>query len=112
MIQAPLSYGLSSSDDSRGQGKKKVVTQLNELGAYNFFPVMGGYGRSGIPDIIGCYRGYFFAVECKAGKNTTTALQERELQKIRDAGGIAIVVNEENIDDVKAALQAHTGDRL
>ena len=92
--------------------KKKVVTQLNELGAYNFFPVMGGYGRSGIPDIIGCYRGYFFAVECKAGKNTTTALQERELQKIRDAGGIAIVVNEENIDDVKAALQAHTGDRL
>jgi Holliday junction resolvase len=92
--------------------KKKVVAQLNELGAYNFFPVMGGYGRSGIPDIIGCYRGYFFAVECKAGKNTTTALQERELQKIRDAGGIAIVVNEENIDDVKAALQAHTGDRL
>jgi len=92
--------------------KKKVVAELNTLGAYNFFPVMGGYGRSGIPDIIGCYRGYFFAVECKAGKNTTTALQERELQKIRDAGGIAIVVNEENIDDVKAALQAHTGDRL
>ena len=92
--------------------KKKIVAELNTLGAYSFFPVMGGYGRSGIPDIIGCYRGYFFAVECKAGKNTTTALQERELQKIRDAGGIAIVVNEENIDDVKAALQAHTGGRL
>lgn len=88
--------------------KKKVVAQLNELGAYNFFPVMGGYGRSGIPDVIGCYRGCFFAIECKAGKNTTTALQERELQKIRDAGGIAIVVNEENIEYVKAALQAHS----
>jgi Holliday junction resolvase len=92
--------------------KKKVVAQLDELGAYNFFPVMGGYGRSGIPDVIGCYRGCFFAIECKAGKNTPTALQERELQKIRDAGGIAIVVNEENIDAVKAALQAHTGPRL
>jgi hypothetical protein len=53
-----------------------------------------------------------FAIECKAGNNTTTALQERELQKIRDAGGIALVVNEENIDAVKAAVQAHTGHRL
>ena len=89
--------------------KKKVKLVLDELGAYHFFPLMGGFGRAGVPDIIGCYKGHFFAIECKAGKNTTTALQDRELEKIRKAGGVAIIVNEENIEDVKAAIQAHTG---
>jgi Holliday junction resolvase len=89
--------------------KRKVVALLKEMGAYNFFPVMSGYGRSGIPDIVGCYKGHFFAVECKAGDNKTTALQELELQKIRDAGGIALVINEENIAYVETALRAHTG---
>ena len=89
--------------------KKKVKLVLDELGAYHFFPLMGGFGRAGIPDVIGCYNGCFFAIECKAGKNTTTALQDRELEKIRKAGGVALIVNEENIEDVKAAIQAHTG---
>ena len=89
--------------------KRKVVALLKEMGAYNFFPVMSGYGRSGIPDIVGCYRGVFFAIECKAGDNKTTALQELELQKIRDAGGIALVINEENIEHVQATLRDHTG---
>lgn len=89
--------------------KRKVVSLLKEMGAYNFFPVMSGYGRSGIPDIVGCYNGHFFAIECKAGDNKTTALQELELQKIRDAGGIALVINEENLEHVQAALRAHIG---
>jgi hypothetical protein len=54
-------------------------------------------------------RGVFFAIECKAGDNKTTALQELELQKIRDAGGIALVINEENIEHVQAAIRDHTG---
>jgi len=89
--------------------KKEVKLVLDELGAYHFLPLMGGFGRAGVPDIIGCYKGYFFAIECKAGSNTTTALQDRELEKIRKAGGVAIIINEENIKHVKAAIQAHSG---
>ena len=88
--------------------KKAVQKQLDLLGAYYFFPATGGFGRSGVPDIIGCYQGAFFAIECKAGKNTPTALQERNMKKIRDNGGIAIVVNEENlkiVQDVLSQLQ-------
>jgi hypothetical protein len=92
--------------------KRKVKAVLDELGAYHFFPLMGGFGRAGVPDIIGCYNGYFFAIECKAGSNKTTALQDRELATIRKAGGVAIIINEENIEDVKAAIQAHSGHRL
>lgn len=92
--------------------KKKVKAILDELGAYHFFPLMGGFGRAGVPDIIGCYKGCFFAIECKAGSNKTTELQERELEKIRRAGGVAIVINEGNLADVKAAIQAHSSNRL
>jgi Holliday junction resolvase len=85
--------------------KKRVVNVLKENGAYYFFPASGGYGRSGVPDVVGCYRGVFFAVECKAGSNKPTALQEAEMRKIREANGITLVVNEDNIDDVKIMLR-------
>lgn len=85
--------------------KDRVRKILDGLGAYYFFPATGGYGRSGVPDIVGCYNGVFFGIECKAGKGTTTALQDRELQRIKDAGGIALVVNENNVEEVKSILE-------
>ena len=84
--------------------KDKIKTILKELKCYYFMPSANGYGRSGIPDFIGCLNGAFFAIETKAGKGTTTALQDREIQRIKDAGGIALVINEENIDTLKRTL--------
>jgi len=84
--------------------KTKVVAILKEFGAYYFYPVTGGYGASGVPDIVGCYHGNFFAVECKAGKGKTTALQEKNIANIYAAGGTALVVNEDNIEDVRDLL--------
>jgi len=72
--------------------KDACVEVLKAFNAYYFFPVMGGYGRSGIPDIIVCFRGHFIAIECKAGFNTTTQLQERELKAIAAAGGTTLVI--------------------
>ena len=84
--------------------KKKVVDQLKALGAYYFYPVTGGYGASGVPDIVGCYKGKFFAIECKAGKNKPTALQQKNIDAIAAQGGAVWVVNEENMDGVTAWL--------
>lgn len=75
--------------------KARVKAILDEYGAWHFMPVSNGMGRHGIPDIIVCIGGHFLAVECKAGKGKTTALQDRELQKIRDAGGEALVVSDD-----------------
>ena len=80
--------------------KKVVVAQLKQLGAYYFYPVTGGYGQSGVPDVVGGYEGLFFGIECKAGKNKPTPLQDRNLKQIRDAGGIDLVVNEDNMNAV------------
>ena len=63
--------------------KKKAVQVLKELSAYYFYPVTGGYGRSGVPDIVVCYKGLFIGIECKAGKNKPTPLQEKNLDEIR-----------------------------
>ena len=87
--------------------KNRVVKHLKELGeqVYYFFPATGGYGRSGVPDIVGCYNGKFFGIECKAGKNTTTPLQKLELEKIDKATGVALVINEDNMDNVISLLE-------
>ena len=81
--------------------KKQVVEILKREGVYYFYPVTGGFGRSGIPDIICCLNGRFFGIECKAGTNKPTALQEAEMARIRLAGGKTLVVNETNLNDVK-----------
>jgi Holliday junction resolvase len=80
--------------------KKKVKEILDQMGVYHFSPMQNGMGRAGITDIIGCLDGQFLGIECKAGKGTTTALQERELTRIQNAGGYALVVNETNINQL------------
>lgn len=93
-----------------GRVKKVVKIMLDVRGVYHFSPATGGYGRSGIPDIIACHRGRFIAIECKAGSNEPTALQQRELQRIRDGGGYALWVNESNVDDVHKLLKQINGE--
>lgn len=86
--------------------KKQVAKILDEYGAYYFYPATGGFGRSGVPDIIVCFKGHFIGIECKAKKNTPTLLQLRELQKIVVAGGFSVVINEDNIERVREILDA------
>ena len=84
--------------------KKQVTDILKSFGAYYFTPVTGGFGRSGIPDIVACYRGRFIGIECKAGKGVPTALQLKNLQDIKDQGGVSVVVKEDNIHVVQEIL--------
>lgn len=86
--------------------KNRVEVILREAGVYYFFPATHGYGRSGVPDIIACVDGGFLAIECKAGKGQITALQARELDRIRAAGGKSLLVNEETVYLVYEAIKA------
>ena len=84
--------------------KKAVVAILKELGIFYFFPAANGYGTAGVSDIICCADSLFIAIECKAGRGKTTALQDRFIANVRSVGGTAIVVNETNIADMKEEL--------
>ncbi len=87
-----------------GKVKAKLKKVLDEMGIWHFSPFQAGMGRAGIPDVIACYEGRFVAFECKAGRGKTTALQEREINAIRKAKGLAFVINEENVDNTKELL--------
>ena len=98
-----------------GKVKKRVKAILDELKVYHFSPMQNGMGRAGIPDIIACHGGKFIGIECKAGDNKPTALQERELNRILNAGGEAFVINEENVEQLREELiwmNKHSKDNL
>ena len=85
---------------------KDVVRRvLKALGAYYAMPATGGYGSSGVPDFLVCYRGKFIGIECKANGNNPTALQEKNLRDIGLCGGVALVIDESNIADLGYLLE-------
>ena len=84
--------------------KASVRKLLDMLGIYHFMPPANGFGRAGIPDIIGCMDGHFIAIECKAGKGQTTALQDRELNAILNHGGTVFIAREDNLEDLQQLL--------
>ena len=62
----------------------------------------GAYGRRGIPDLIGCIHGRFYALEIKRPGQKARPLQEHVLNEIADAGGIVAVVTSK--EDVKGIV--------
>lgn len=78
--------------------KRKITNLLREYEVWYCFPVAGPYGRAGLPDIMALKDGVFLGIEAKSGKNKPTPLQKQQLQKIRMAGGLSMVVNEDNLE--------------
>ena len=85
--------------------KEKVKKILNKIGAYHCMPATGGYGASGVPDIIACYQGRFIGIECKANGGKPTALQKKHLADIKNAKGLSLLIDESNIDMLEYLLQ-------
>jgi len=63
----------------------------------------GMYGTAGIPDIIACIGGEFYAFEVKTSSGKLTKLQETIIQRIRKAKGKAYKVT--SVEEVKSILE-------
>lgn len=87
---------MATTPESKVKAKIKAI--LKQHNVYYAMPIGTGYGNSGVPDFLCCVNGHFLAIEAKAGKGTTTALQEKNLREIKEAGGTAAVINETTID--------------
>jgi len=87
--------------------KKKVVEILKQRGAYYFYPVTGGYGASGVPDIVACVNGRFLGIEVKADakKRGPTALQQKNLRQINETGGVGVVIDANNLDELSEVME-------
>jgi hypothetical protein len=90
--------------------KNKIKKMLDAREIYHFSPYMAGMGRSGVPDIIACFKHHFIAIEAKAGNNQPTPLQAREILKIQTCGGHALVINENNLESLEFLLDTIQGE--
>ena len=68
---------------------------------------MAGYGKAGVPDIIGCWRGMFFGIEVKASGRHPTPLQIMCGKAIEEANGEWFFGTYE---EVKAAFETYLMD--
>ena len=95
------------ADTPEKKVKRKIVDILKQYGMYYFYPVTGGYGASGVPDIVACYNGRFIGIEVKADmkKNKPTALQQKNLREIDEHGGVALVIDANNLDHLVDTLE-------
>ncbi|MGI6497537.1 MAG: VRR-NUC domain-containing protein [Oscillospiraceae bacterium] len=64
----------------------------------------GIYGTAGIPDIIACIDGRFYAFEVKTPVGKTTKLQEATIRKILACGGNVSVVR--SASEVRAVINS------
>ncbi|HMA78503.1 MAG TPA: VRR-NUC domain-containing protein [Candidatus Paceibacterota bacterium] len=96
------------ADTPEKKVKKKVVEILKQYNAYYFYPVTGGFGASGVPDIVTCVKGRFLGIEVKADakKRGPTALQQKNLNEINATGGIGLVIDANNLDELTETLDA------
>jgi Holliday junction resolvase len=81
-------------------------------GAYVRKIAGGPYQASGMPDLLVCWRGRFVAIEMKMPGKKPTRIQEAEIGRIRDAGGIAEVATSAGaaVEVVRrASAQTHDG---
>ena len=83
--------------------QRKIIKYLESVGAYVVKVVASN--KSGTPDILACYRGIFLAIEVKRPETKTNVseLQEYNIKKIKEAGGVAIV--SWDLDAVKAVVE-------
>jgi hypothetical protein len=88
-----------------GKTKAKIKAMLKKYNVYYAMPMGTGFGNSGVPDFLCCINGFFLGIEAKAGKGKTTALQNKNLDSIVTAGGMAIVVNEDSMEYLEAKLK-------
>ena len=86
-----------------GRIKQKVKRRLREEfgdSIWPFWPVQTGFGSVAL-DLLACISGCFIAIETKADRSKKlTPLQETTAASIRSAGGLALVVYDDETLDV------------
>ena len=85
--------------------QRNIVRYLKGLGAW-YLKVHGSpYQRAGVPDLLCCHKGRFYAFEVKRPGEKPTPIQSHELEEVETAGGIATVVT--SVEDVQVLMEEH-----
>jgi hypothetical protein len=94
-------------ESSEKRLKEKVLAMLRREFSDAWVYKTSDRWKSGIPDVLICRKGRFFAAELKAGNNKATRLQFYVLKQIKRAGGRAAVCR--SVDQVRDLLNDEGG---
>ena len=88
------------------QPAAKAGTFTESAGWY-YFAVQGQMSVRGVPDIVGHYRGRFWAIEAKAPGKKPTGFQALQLSAIKASGGAVFVIDgEESLKEFETWLRS------
>ena len=92
------------------QFENKIKAYLKEKGAW-FLKYWAGaqYTKTGIPDLLVCYKGKFIAIEVKAENGKPSELQLHHIEQIRKAGGVAYILYPKDFDEFKTKMNLLRG---
>lgn len=82
----------------------KIRRYLDEVGTWHLKTYSNGVQRAGIPDILACVNGYFVAIEVKSEVGRVSKLQTWNIQRIRQAGGVAVVSKPSQWEELKELI--------
>lgn len=85
--------------------ENKIKKFLKENGCWYVKYFANRNTRSGVPDLLACVDGYFVAIEVKAENGKPSELQLWNVEQIRNAGGIAIVLYPDQFDEFKLLIE-------
>jgi hypothetical protein len=92
------------------QFEEKLKKFLTDRGHWQVKFFANSYTRAGVPDILACICGRFVGIEVKAENGRASELQLYNRRKIREAGGICIIVYPSQMELFKRLiLQIETG---
>lgn len=93
--------------------ENKVKKFLKDEGCYCVKYWGGGlFTTSGIPDLLICCNGHFLGVEIKAENGKPSQLQLMNITKIKQAGGIALVLYPKDFDYFKKLIKDLKNDNI
>ena len=86
--------------------ENKVKKFLKDEGCW-FLKYWAGaaYTKNGIPDLLVCCNGHFLGVELKAPNGKPSDLQMWNIEQIKKAGGIAMVLYPKDFEEFKKLIQ-------
>lgn len=68
--------------------------------------------KVGVPDILACVNGYFVGIEVKAENGVPSELQIYNIEQIRNAGGIAVIVRPSDWEEFKYLINTLLADQI
>lgn len=81
--------------------ENRIKEYIRQRGGYVLKTFGNGYQASGTPDLICCINGNFVAIEVKSAKGVVSKLQEKRIDEIRSAGGVALIAYPKDWEKLK-----------